>query len=244
MSANTRSGKRGCRRWSHGLAALALLGSTAWAQVVTVPEAHLQHAEGSVAYAPGGDAEWHDVQPRRLLKRGDRLWTDAGSRAEIQAGGHAVRLDSETQVVLENVGRAATQLSITQGNVAASVTGVEAGASFEIGTPNLAFRARQPGDYRIDVEAVPLGAGRTFLHMRYAYGFGGVGRFAMQAYLATAGASKVGFTADGVRGAVRPRVRRRAHRRAVQPPTEGPTASTPGPRRCRSPTPTPRRRRA
>lgn len=57
-------------------------------------------------------------------------------------------------------------------------------------------------DYRIDVEAVPLEKGRTFLHMRYAYGFGGVGRFAMQAYLATAGASKVGFTANGVRGTV------------------------------------------
>jgi hypothetical protein len=40
------------------------------------------------------------------------------------------------------------------------------------------------------------------MHMRYSYGFGGAGRFAMQAYLATAGASKVGFTTNGVRGAV------------------------------------------
>jgi hypothetical protein len=57
-------------------------------------------------------------------------------------------------------------------------------------------------DYRIVVEAVPLDGGRTFMHMSYAYGFGGSGRFAMQAYLATAGASKVGFTTNGVRGAV------------------------------------------
>jgi hypothetical protein len=57
-------------------------------------------------------------------------------------------------------------------------------------------------DYHIDVEAIPLDSGRTFMHMSYAYGFGGAGRFAMQAYLATAGASKVGFTTDGVRGAV------------------------------------------
>ncbi|HZY16669.1 MAG TPA: FecR family protein, partial [Ramlibacter sp.] len=134
------------------MAALALFGSTALAQVVTVPEAHLEHAEGVVAHAPAGETEWRDVQPRRLLKRGDRLWTDPGSRAEIQAGGHALRLDSKTQVVLENVGRSATQLSITQGSIAATVTGVEAGDSFEVGTPNLAFRARQPGDYRIDVD--------------------------------------------------------------------------------------------
>jgi hypothetical protein len=57
-------------------------------------------------------------------------------------------------------------------------------------------------DYRIDVEAVPLDGGKTFMHMSYSYGFGGAGRFAMQAYLATAGASKIGFTANGVRGAV------------------------------------------
>lgn len=57
-------------------------------------------------------------------------------------------------------------------------------------------------DYRIVAEAIPLDAGHTFMHMSYAYGFGGSGRFAMQAYLATAGANKAGFTSDGVRGAV------------------------------------------
>src|SRR5690606_37674862 len=55
---------------------------------------------------------------------------------------------------------------------------------------------------RISAEAVPLENGKTFMHMRYSYGFGGAGRFAMQAYLATAGANKVGFTTNGVRGAV------------------------------------------
>jgi len=150
----TSTGVEGCRRWSHGLAALALAwGGGALAQdVVSVPAAHLQHAEGSVAYAPQGDKEWHDVQPRRVLKRGDRLWTDRGSRAEVQAGGHALRLNGETQIVLENVGDSATQLSLTQGTIAATVTHLNPGDSFEVGTPNLAFRARQPGDYRIDVD--------------------------------------------------------------------------------------------
>jgi len=81
-----KTGEVGCRRLRRGLAALALAwGGGALAQdVVSVPAAHLHHAEGSVAYAPQGDKEWHDVQPRRLLKRGDRLWTDRGSRAEVQ----------------------------------------------------------------------------------------------------------------------------------------------------------------
>lgn len=57
-------------------------------------------------------------------------------------------------------------------------------------------------DYRIRVSAIPLEGNRTFMHMHYAYGVGGMGRLAMQAYLATAGADKVGFTSNGMRGAV------------------------------------------
>ena len=49
-------------------------------------------------------------------------------------------------------------------------------------------------DYRIELQAVPLTSGKTFMHLRYAYGYGLAGRLAMQGYLATAGSGKVGFT--------------------------------------------------
>jgi hypothetical protein len=52
-------------------------------------------------------------------------------------------------------------------------------------------------DYRIAVEASPLDAGHTILHMSYAYGFGFTARTAMSVYLSTAGASKVGFSTSG-----------------------------------------------
>ena len=94
---------RGRRHWGR-LAALALAGwgAAVLAQVVSVPDAHLNHVEGSVAHAPPGEREWQDITPPRLLVRGDRLWTDRGSRAEVQAGGHALRLDGQTQLTLEN----------------------------------------------------------------------------------------------------------------------------------------------
>lgn len=57
-------------------------------------------------------------------------------------------------------------------------------------------------DYRITAEAIPIEGGKTFMHLSYSYGFGGTGKFAMQAYLATAGANKAGFTAGGMRGAI------------------------------------------
>jgi hypothetical protein len=52
-------------------------------------------------------------------------------------------------------------------------------------------------DYRITLEAIPLDAKRTFMHLSYSYAYGGMGRFAMQAYLSTAGANKVGFSVVG-----------------------------------------------
>jgi len=48
--------------------------------------------------------------------------------------------------------------------------------------------------YRIRLAAMPLPNGRTFLHLTYSYEVGMAGRLAMQAYLATAGMGKVGFT--------------------------------------------------
>ena len=52
-------------------------------------------------------------------------------------------------------------------------------------------------NYRIAVEAVPLPGSKTFLHLRYSYGFGVAGKIAMRGYLATAGSKKVGFTKIG-----------------------------------------------
>ncbi len=69
-------------------------------------------------------------------------------------------------------------------------------------------------DYRIRLEAVSLPPSQTFLHLTYSYSTNFAARLAMQAYLATAGADKVGFTVvdktaggqavliDGIRGLV------------------------------------------
>jgi hypothetical protein len=51
-------------------------------------------------------------------------------------------------------------------------------------------------DYRILLEATPLAPGRTFLHLSYSYRYGTISNLAMQTYLATAGAAKVGFTVE------------------------------------------------
>ncbi|MDD5177523.1 MAG: hypothetical protein PHQ05_13985 [Sterolibacterium sp.] len=54
-------------------------------------------------------------------------------------------------------------------------------------------------DYLILLDAVALPNARTFLHLTYSYAITFAGRLAMQAYLATIGSGKVGFTAIGTR---------------------------------------------
>lgn len=49
-------------------------------------------------------------------------------------------------------------------------------------------------DYRLLAEAVPLDATHTFIHMGYAFSYGGASHFAMHIYLNTIGRDKVGFT--------------------------------------------------
>lgn len=67
-------------------------------------------------------------------------------------------------------------------------------------------------NYQIVLQAVPLSEGKTFINLRYSYGYGLTGRLAMQAYLSTMGRGKIGFTkiasdpksgyVGGMRGAV------------------------------------------
>ena len=58
--------------------------------------ASLSQIEGSVAFAPAGETDWADAVPNRPITRGDRLWTDRGSRAELHLGSAMVHLDGQT----------------------------------------------------------------------------------------------------------------------------------------------------
>jgi hypothetical protein len=52
-------------------------------------------------------------------------------------------------------------------------------------------------NFRIVLEAIPLDAGRSFVHLSYAYTYGLVAQMAMRGYLGTIGSGKVGFSVAG-----------------------------------------------
>lgn len=54
-------------------------------------------------------------------------------------------------------------------------------------------------DYHIRLEAIPVGAAKTLVHLGYAYKTNLAGNLAMQTYLNTVGRNKVGFTITGTR---------------------------------------------
>jgi len=162
---------------SRALPLLVLLFSGALAMAQADPPArvaNLSRVEGSVVFAPAGETEWANAELNRPITRGDRVWTDPGARAELHLGSSALHLDSQTFVDVTNVDSLAFQASLNEGTANARVRELQPGENFELDTPQLAFRASQPGDFRIDVDA-KSGTTRVIVHSGSAQVFGAGG---------------------------------------------------------------------
>ena len=112
--------------------------------------ARLGYMTGAVSFSPAGENDWVQATINRPLTTGDRLWADAGARAEIQVGGAMIRMNAGTGVSVLNLDDRIAQLQLTQGTLNVRVRRLEPNQVFEVDTPNLAFTLRQPGEYRID----------------------------------------------------------------------------------------------
>jgi len=131
-------------------AALFLCGG-AWADP-PARVARLSQLGGSVSFSPAGEEDWVLAQANRPLVTGDRVWSDAGSHAELQIGTAAARLGANTSVALLNLDDTVGQFQVAQGTLNLRVRRIYGDQFFEVDTPNLAFSIRRAGDYRIDVD--------------------------------------------------------------------------------------------
>ncbi|WP_234413650.1 DUF6600 domain-containing protein, partial [Ideonella sp. A 288] len=112
----------------------------------------LGYLQGTVSFSPAGQSDWVQATVNRPLTTGDRLWTDAASRAELQVGGTAIRLGEDTDATLLNLDDRIAQVMLSQGTLMLRVRRMGAGQSIEVDTPNLAFTVRRAGEYRIEVD--------------------------------------------------------------------------------------------
>ncbi len=133
-----------------GVSALVLTG---WASADPPSRvARLGYMAGAVSFSPAGENDWVHATINRPLITGDRLWVDAGARAELQVGSAVIRMSGSTSVTLLNLEDRVAQVQLAQGTLNVRVRRLESNQVFEVDTPNLAFTLRQPGEYRIEVD--------------------------------------------------------------------------------------------
>ncbi len=107
--------------------------------------ARMGYLSGAVSLSPAGENEWVQAAINRPLTTGDRVWTDAGARAEVQIGGAMIRMNAGTGLAILNLDDSIAQLQLSQGSLNVRVRRLAPNQAFEIDTPNLALTFRQPG---------------------------------------------------------------------------------------------------
>lgn len=157
-----------------GALLLSCLALGAHAQEAADPPARVAHMsarQGSVVFAPQGEEEWAELPRNRPLTSGDRVWTDRGARAELQLGAATLHVDGQSHLGVSQLDERAAQFILQQGSVNARVRELTEGENFEIDTPNVALRALQAGEFRIDVDAT-TGETQVTVHSGVAQVFG------------------------------------------------------------------------
>jgi len=143
----------------------------------------VEHPFATVQQALRGGDHWCDILILHLNVKGCKASVEGGAtRLALAVGRKFDQPADEAYQLLFNYRLAASTADYLQVQLNAD--------EGPLGTRN----------YRIRLEAVPIDARRSFIHMSYSYGYGFAARMAMQAYLGTIGSAKVGFSSDG-RGA-------------------------------------------
>jgi hypothetical protein len=124
--------------------------------------ARLSYVEGAVSVQPAGVDDWTAAAINRPLTTGDQLWSDRGSRAEIELGAATVSLADNSSLSVLNLSDEAVQLQVSAGIANITLRDLDPAGSFEVDAPNAAVSLVRPGSYRISVD----GAGNTTVAMR------------------------------------------------------------------------------
>ena len=97
--------------------------------------ARLSYINGTVSFQPGGVDDWVPAEPNRPLTTGDRLWTEEGSRAELNFGSVAFRLNSRTNFTFLNLDDRTAQIQLSVGTLNVRLRRLEGDETVEIDTP-------------------------------------------------------------------------------------------------------------
>lgn len=114
--------------------------------------ARLSIMDGSVSIEPASVNEFSPAEVNLPLTTGDRLWTDTGAVAELEAGQLAVRLGQSTDFTVTAMTDTLAQFGVAQGSVHLRAYALDPGTTTELDTQNVAVTVLAPGDVRVDVD--------------------------------------------------------------------------------------------
>jgi hypothetical protein len=114
--------------------------------------ARLSLSQGNVSVEPASVNDFSPAELNDPLTTGDRVWADAGSVAELEAGQLAVRLGQSTDLTVTAMTDTLAQFGLAQGSVHLRTFALDPGTTTELDTPNVAVTVLQPGDVRVDVD--------------------------------------------------------------------------------------------
>ncbi|MEW6273078.1 MAG: DUF6600 domain-containing protein, partial [Thermodesulfobacteriota bacterium] len=163
---NTRSARSG---FLHGrarvgalgvLAAIGLLVGSMGVAAGAPPDdedepgiARVSLIEGEASYLRGDADDWTGVSVNAPLVTGDRFFSGAASRAEIQLDPAVyARIASETELGMLELGPDATQVRVSLGLASFRVRRDPGDRHVEIDTPGAAIVVREAGVYRVSVD--------------------------------------------------------------------------------------------
>ena len=122
-------------------------------QLVDPPSrvARLSVLQGNVSFQAAAAPDFAAAEINYPLTSGDRLYTDNGSRAELEAGQLTLRLGATADATVTSLTDDVAQFGLAQGSAHLRAYALDPDTTTEIDTPNASIGILTPGDYRVDV---------------------------------------------------------------------------------------------
>ncbi|HEY3624974.1 MAG TPA: FecR family protein, partial [Terracidiphilus sp.] len=106
---------------------------------------------GNVSIQPAGSQDWGQAYLNYPLGPGDRIYTDADGRAEIQVGRTYVRVGPNSDVTFIDFNSQAVTFGAAQGALHVRTRGLWEGQSLYVQTPSGTSTVTGPADFRVDL---------------------------------------------------------------------------------------------
>ena len=114
--------------------------------------ARISFLHGNVSFLRGGVNQWSQAALNFPVTTGDRIYTDKGARAELQAGAYSVRVSDSSDLTVTNLSNQTIQLGLGQGTIKITVHQLLPGDAVEVDTPNAALTLLAQGTYRVETD--------------------------------------------------------------------------------------------